>query len=54
MATAGLILGWVGVALLIIGLCIVGVIALLLLFLIPLGLSLDQYNWLLPVLLNVF
>ena len=54
MATAGTILGWIGVALTVIGLCVVCVLVLLPMILIPLGLSLDGYNWLLPALLNVF
>lgn len=51
MATAGLVLGWIGVGLAVIGCCIVGVVFALPLCLVPLGLSIDQFNSILPTLL---
>lgn len=48
LATAGLVLGWIGVAMTVLGLCIAGVIIGLPLCLIPLGLAVEGNNWLLP------
>ncbi|MBN2148592.1 MAG: DUF4190 domain-containing protein [Anaerolineales bacterium] len=53
MATAGLILGWIGIGLWVIGGCIVGAIVLLPLCLVPLGLSMEEFNSLLPMLLAI-
>lgn len=50
LATAGIVLGWIGIALSLIGLCVVGFVFLLPLCLIPLGLSADQFNSLLQFL----
>lgn len=49
MAKAGLILGWIGIILSLIGLCVVGAIFLLPLCLVPLGLSMDQFGMLFGV-----
>ncbi len=54
MATAGIILGWIGIGLTVVGLCIACFFILLPLVLVPLGLSMEEYNWLMPALLNVF
>lgn len=52
MAQAGLILGWIGIALGVIALCVVGAVFLLPLCLVPLGLSMEGYSSLLPLLLS--
>jgi hypothetical protein len=46
LATGGIILGWIGVALTVIGICVAGVIFLVPLCLIPIGISIDQFNYL--------
>ncbi|MBN2548434.1 MAG: DUF4190 domain-containing protein [Anaerolineales bacterium] len=51
LATAGLVLGWIGVGLGVIGLCVVGVIFALPLCFIPLGIMSENMGFLLPVLL---
>jgi len=53
MATAGLVLGWIGVGLAVIGCCIAGVVLVLPLCLVPLGLSIEEFNSLLPVLFGL-
>ena len=44
MATAGIILGWAGVGLAVLGGCIFGLIMLIPICLVPLGLSTMEYN----------
>jgi hypothetical protein len=44
LATAGLILGWIGVALLVLGLCIGGIAILVPLCLLTFGSGIDQIN----------
>ncbi|MEJ2709082.1 MAG: DUF4190 domain-containing protein [Anaerolineales bacterium] len=51
MATAGIILGWIGVALGILGICIAGVVLAIPLCLIPWGVNTNF--WLAPMLLSV-
>jgi hypothetical protein len=54
MATAGIILGWVGMVFLCLGLCLAGVFVLLPACLIPLGLSTDYTSSILPVVFQLF
>lgn len=51
LATAGLVLGWIGVGLAVIGCCVAGAFLVLPLCLVPLGLSIDQFNYVLPALM---
>lgn len=51
MATAGLIMGWIGIALGVIACCVVGIVFLIPAILIPLGISLDS-SWL-PLLFTI-
>jgi hypothetical protein len=53
MAKAGVILGWIGIALTVIGVCFFGVLVLLPLLLVALGLSADASGWILPFLLEL-
>lgn len=54
MATTGIILGWVGVALFILGLCIAGIALLIPLCLLPLfAVSSNSSSWL-PLILQLF
>ena len=48
MATAGLVLGWIGIVLGVPGLCLVGAIVAIPLCLIPFGILSDNVYWLLP------
>jgi hypothetical protein len=54
MASAGLILGWIGIGLGVLGLCIFGAVMLLPLCLVPLGLSMEEFSSLLPFWLSIF
>ena len=47
LATTGIVLGWIGVGLAILGCCVFGTIFLIPACLIPLGITLDQYSFLL-------
>jgi len=51
MATAGLILGWLGIALGVIACCVIGLIFLIPAILIPLGIY--QSSWLLPLIFTI-
>jgi hypothetical protein len=53
LATAGLVLGWIGVGLGVLGICIGGIFILLPICLTMLGLGLSGYQSLLPVLLSL-
>ncbi len=48
LATAGIVLGWIGIALGVIGFCAVGAILAIPICLIPLGIIQDGSNWLAP------
>jgi hypothetical protein len=54
MATAGIILGWIGVALGILGICIAGVALAIPICLIPWGIIDNSNFWLAPMLFSVF
>lgn len=54
MATAGIILGWVGVGLAVLGGCIFGLVLLIPICLVPLGLSTMEYNTIILSLLEFF
>lgn len=56
MAQAGIILGWIGIALLVLSICVFGVAMVVTAgaCLVPLGLSMEEYNSILPLLLSVF
>jgi hypothetical protein len=53
MAKAGVILGWIGIALGVITICIVGMLVLLPFLLVALGLSSDTSGWILPALMTL-
>ena len=53
LATTGIILGWVGVGLTVIGCCIFGSFFLLPACLIPLGINWSQYGLLTPLLVTI-
>jgi hypothetical protein len=53
LAKAGVILGWIGIALTIIGLCVFAVIVLIPFLLVVLGLSTQNSGFVLPALLAV-
>ena len=46
LVTGGIVLGWIGVALTVIGLCVAGAIFLVPLCLLFFGLTIDQFNFL--------
>ncbi len=50
LAQAGIILGWIGVALAVIGFCITGVIIVLPICLVALGLGAEEWGTFLPIL----
>lgn len=53
LATIGIVLGWIGVGLTIVGCCVVGMVFLVPACLIPLGITLDQYGSIFPILLSL-
>ncbi len=52
LATGGIVLGWIGIVLTLLGLCVAGVVILIPLCLVPLGLSMEEFQQILPLLAN--
>lgn len=54
LATAGQVLGWIGVGLGLFSICIIGVVFAVPMCLIPLGLMAEGQNWMIPTLFSLF